>query len=273
MSISNGYFTAVETAPGILRINSEENAAVDLILGSERAALIDTGFGVWNIRDLVRTITDFPLLIFNTHCHCDHVGGNYFFDEEIRMGTADLGTRTYAVSRFFRDSMLNGRTLPESFDKEAYYSGGCGNLIPVEEGESFGLGGLTVEALSVPGHSVGSMAYYVPERKIVFVGDSVGRTVLLYGNGSADRPTYVNSLKKILALPFVTAMASHEREPLGRDYIERCLRTAELADYESGTPVSSPIAGSENARLCFLPGMTEADQDDPEFGAIIMDKP
>ena len=40
------------------------------------------------------------------------------------------------------------------------------------EGDEFDLGGITIKVFVAPGHSVGSRAYFVPERKILYVGDS-----------------------------------------------------------------------------------------------------
>ena len=47
-----------------------------LIIGTERALLIDTGIGIGNIRSVVETMTHLPYDVVNTHHHYDHVGGN-----------------------------------------------------------------------------------------------------------------------------------------------------------------------------------------------------
>lgn len=53
-----------------------------LIVGSERAAVVDTGAGPRHARtilDAVRTVTDLPLTVINTHSHFDHFFGNAVF--------------------------------------------------------------------------------------------------------------------------------------------------------------------------------------------------
>ena len=62
-----------------------------LIVGSERAALIDTGTGMEGLREAVEEITKLPVSVYNTHAHLDHAAGNNEFDrvymhpeEEIR---------------------------------------------------------------------------------------------------------------------------------------------------------------------------------------------
>lgn len=55
---------------------------VGLVVGSERALLIDTGSGplqAAGILQAVRQVTDLPLSVVNTHSHFDHVFGNAYF--------------------------------------------------------------------------------------------------------------------------------------------------------------------------------------------------
>lgn len=47
-----------------------------LVEGAERALLIDTGFGVGDLKALCERLTDKPLLVVDTHSHGDHVLGN-----------------------------------------------------------------------------------------------------------------------------------------------------------------------------------------------------
>ena len=55
-----------------------------LIVGSERAMVIDTGCGPRQAReilDAVREKTHLPLVVVNTHAHYDHFFGNAVFAE------------------------------------------------------------------------------------------------------------------------------------------------------------------------------------------------
>jgi len=69
-----------EDLGGFYRIGSAEGVFCYLIEGTEKAMLIDTGYGLADLREAVREITSLPLIIVNTHGHCDHIGGNGYFD-------------------------------------------------------------------------------------------------------------------------------------------------------------------------------------------------
>ena len=51
-----------------------------LLIGTEKALLIDTGLGISNIKLVVDKITKLPLEILSTHVHWDHIFGHEFFE-------------------------------------------------------------------------------------------------------------------------------------------------------------------------------------------------
>jgi len=60
-----------------------------LVIGDERAALIDTGNGLSDLPTGIEEITDLPVIVINTHGHYDHIHGNYFFDTSYMPATDD----------------------------------------------------------------------------------------------------------------------------------------------------------------------------------------
>ena len=48
---------------------------VYLLIGEEKAMLIDSFYGQGDLRAFVETITDKPVIVANTHGHFDHTGG------------------------------------------------------------------------------------------------------------------------------------------------------------------------------------------------------
>lgn len=68
-----------------IHVISTENWRLNsgLVVGSSRALVIDTGAGPRQgreILDAVRSVTDLPLIVLNTHAHYDHFMGNAVFE-------------------------------------------------------------------------------------------------------------------------------------------------------------------------------------------------
>lgn len=78
------YYKVIDMGDGIFHIWEPAGVASSLILGKTKALLIDTGYGYGNLKSVVRSLTDLPLRVVNTHCHLDHAGGNYLFQKSTK---------------------------------------------------------------------------------------------------------------------------------------------------------------------------------------------
>ena len=80
-----------------------------LLLGSEKALLIDCTIGTGDLYALVRSITELPLIVALTHAHGDHGGGAYQFGEVyVPKEECTLNYR-FQNSRYNRESLLSHR--------------------------------------------------------------------------------------------------------------------------------------------------------------------
>jgi glyoxylase-like metal-dependent hydrolase (beta-lactamase superfamily II) len=80
--VSENWFEVYETASNLFAFcetRHYENTTVSLIIGPEKALLIDTGCGIGNLRKAVAEVTDKPVIVINTHTHLDHLGSNRQF--------------------------------------------------------------------------------------------------------------------------------------------------------------------------------------------------
>lgn len=251
-------FSYLKVTDGVYRILVDRQYCnTELIIGSEKAAVIDTGFGFGDLPAAVRKLTEKPLLLFNTHCHVDHVGGNAPFGLPVHMGREDIEAArksNYAAFRVHSWDDRIARLGPESvagMDREEYLNRGAGELVPCEEGERFDLGGLHLSVFAISGHSLGGRAYYLEEKKILYTGDAVFACTLCFGRGSAGRKKFIEGLKKLDALPFEQILSGHYIEPFDHEFIRKAVHTAETAVFETGIPLPNPI--DPNARVCFPP--------------------
>lgn len=255
----DSYFSYLPVAEGVYRILLDRQYCNgDLIIGETRAALIDCGMGFGDLPKAVRMLTDKPLLILNTHCHVDHIGGNAQFHQPVYMGEEDIPSAQAVDYASFRRPLIadrirqRGESSVQGMDLEEFYHRGPGELIPCREGDVFDLGGKTLTAYAVPGHSRGGRAYYLKENKFLYTGDAVFACTLCFGRGSSPRKQFADSLRKMLAMPFLAVFSGHYVEPFDHAFIEHALYTAENAVFDTGIPLPNPI--DPRARVCFAPG-------------------
>ncbi len=78
------YYKVIDLGDGIYHIWEPAGVASSLIIGKTKALLIDTGYGYGDLKSVVLSLTDLPLRVVNTHCHIDHAGGNYLFQENTK---------------------------------------------------------------------------------------------------------------------------------------------------------------------------------------------
>ena len=130
-----------------------------LLVGEKKALLIDLSNNIkWAdnadeaLKQLVaERIGDKPLTITFTHNHGDHTG----------MLPAFLNAGVH-----FALPQADFEALAQRFPDEDYTF--------YNEGEIFDLGGMKVEAIAVPGHTSGSMVFYLHGENILFTGDAIG---------------------------------------------------------------------------------------------------
>ena len=270
MTYSETIYRVKSIGPGLYRI---ENSAVfmDLIVGGHHALLFDTGYGYRDLRSLIRTITDLPLYVVNSHGHVDHACGNAQFGGAF-IHPADVSLCLEHNGPQMRKAELEVAVVPPDFDLDAHLALGPGELTPVGEGDTFDLGGVTLEVVHLPGHTAGSIGLWCPERELLYVGDAMNCFVWLFLPESQSLDTYIRSLRKAEALPFAHMVQSHEPDPVPRDKLADYLDLAEHLDYEQGTPVPAPLGYDIETRICTRNGIHYDDREHPGFAAIMISR-
>ena len=152
--------------------------------------------------------------IIETHAHADHISAAIHVKDELG-GKLVIGQHITEVQKIFKQ-MFNFdssfRTDASQFD------------ILTDEGETLTLGGITITAMYVPGHTRADMAYLAAddEKTVVFVGDTlfapdVGTARCDFPGG--DAKTLYQSIQKLLALPDETIMyLCHDYPSQGRKH-------------------------------------------------------
>lgn len=166
--------TLRELDPGFYALEQEMVRAF-LIVGDERALLVDAGGEPFDVNEIVRSVTPLPCDLFFTHCDGDHTASHAQF--EAAYCHADD-----------QELLLHGRDPVQ-----------C-RLIPVEDGHVFDLGGRRIEVLHIPGHTPGHCCLLCRDEQWLISGDCVSYdTVFLFGP-HRDPARYRSSLDDLAAL-------------------------------------------------------------------------
>ena len=152
--------------------------------------------------------------IIETHAHADHISAAIHVKDELG-GKLVIGQHITEVQKIFKQIFnfdTSFRTDASQFD------------ILTDDGETLELGGITITAMYVPGHTRADMAYLAAddEKAVVFVGDTlfapdVGTARCDFPGG--DAKTLYQSIQKLLTLPDETIMyLCHDYASQGRKH-------------------------------------------------------
>lgn len=158
-----------------------------VVIGKTKALVIDTMNGYEDVNAVVRTLTDLPVMVVNTHGHCDHISGNIYF-EEVSLHPLDmeLARRHMQFEEFMRLLEEKKLSLP--------------TLRPIAHNDLIDLGGLTVEIIHCPGHTQGSILLLLQEERILFTGDAINTHLWLQLEESSSAQEYLRVLDGIMYL-------------------------------------------------------------------------
>lgn len=166
-----------EVAPGVYVIPDGRVPLVPnvgIVVGEERALVVDTGMGLANGRRVLakaRALTDKPLVLTVTHFHPEHgYGAKAFADESVRIvynrsQQEELDAKGQAYLEMFRTF---GDSVAEQLEEVEFV--GPDELY--DDRLTLDLGRLHVELLHFGlAHTRGDQVVYVPEQRVLFAGD------------------------------------------------------------------------------------------------------
>jgi len=261
--ISQDWFQVYRVLPDIYVFYEPyqyEEAISTLILGTDKAILIDTGCGIGNIRKAVEEVTDMPVMVLNTHAHNDHIAQNYQFDEIAMLDhpwshEAQDGLPNSEMAHLIADGML-WKPLPEEFDAENYVVPDFKVTKWLKDGEVVDLGNRTLEVIHTPGHTPDSIVLLDREDKLLFTGDMFYTGgIYTYLNGG-DIPTFIKSYTRMLDYydEYERLMPSHNEpwveKTLLKDVFKAVVDIAEgRGAYKEGKDRGTPIRKYDYGRF------------------------
>lgn len=157
-------------------LDAPNYAAIYVIEGQQRALVIDTGDKKdVDVAALIRKCTDKPYVMALTHTHGDHTGAIDQFAE------------------LYVNAKENQRQLQNSYKGQVHF---------IEDGYQFDLGGRTVQAFEITGHTNGGMIFADEATGNCYVGDCFGTGQVWLQISPSDNPIsdYLAQVKKMLTL-------------------------------------------------------------------------
>lgn len=195
-------YTIEKITDGTYKIDEMGRDISYLILGNDRALLIDTSIGTGNIRKVIEEITDLPVTVAATHGHADHTGGAVGKFREIYVHKDDCRfIFKITNSRIYKSTLLSNRMKKEGVSIKNF-SGFIWQTkwIPFEDGKVFDLGGRTVTAVHTPGHSPGCCVFLDEKEKLMFTGDNTLPYLLMTVNPCTSLQKWLEGAEKTYKL-------------------------------------------------------------------------
>ena len=184
-----------------------------VLVRGERPVLVDTGFGsdLPETQRLLREAGTSPealCLVVNTHYHCDHVGGNSGLQRRYEVPVAAHRWDAGLVNRRDREACgvewLDQPMEPYRVDRA------------LSDGDEIDAGGVILEVMHTPGHTLGHVSLHAPEERVLILGDALHADDVAWinpfreGVGAIQRA--VESLDRLANLGNIRAYSGHGAE-------------------------------------------------------------
>ncbi len=258
ISVSEDWFEVYEVATNLFVFHEPrhyEETIINLVIGQQKAVLIDTGCGIGNLRKAVEAITDKPVMVINTHTHLDHLGSNCQFDEiamfdhPLSRRVAEKGVSRDIVQAEILAENLVTKPWPQDFDPNDFALPPFRVSRWLTEGDRLNLGGEDLEVIHTPGEAADHICLLDRTNRILFCGD-----ILLHGpiwthleGGSLE--DLITSYRKLMAYfdDFDHLMPSHNEPWLDKNLLPETLAGAKKV--LSGQARSQKIIDPWNRQL------------------------
>ena len=184
-----------------------------LIIGPEKALLIDTGFGLGDLKGLCNELTGgMEIILVNTHAHFDHAYGNFPFGRvycsEYEVPSMQSKNNPHIWDYLFDES---GNGIWCDFDRNDLVKWQDYEIIGVPDGYIFDLGcGYEVELVHMGGHTPGHAGFLDKVNRIFFTGDDGCISNLMIGSGAPNDP--YRHMASVTTLRNNLAKLAHRRD-------------------------------------------------------------
>ena len=223
----NSWFKTYEVGENVYAIaepyNFQEIISY-LIIGKEKALLFDTGMGMDSISNVVKQLTNLPIVVLNSHNHYDHIGGNHEFKNILSMGVdyaierSKNGIDHNGMKHEVADNAFCAERLPQ-LDRSTYTSRPFSISTIINDGHIIDLGDREIEVILSPGHMPDAIAIYDKKNGYLWTGDTFYLGPIWLFDKMTDLAAYENSIDKYAKLvPNLTKVFPAHNNPIAEPF-------------------------------------------------------
>ena len=229
-------------------IDEFDCSSIFVLIGQEKAMVIDCGMGIGDLKSAVRKITDKPLVVVITHGHVDHTGNARQFEEIwIHPNDAhhpipqDLERRRDDTRRIaLREKGIYPYDLMVDLREP-----GPDEPMPVihhlHDGQQFDLGGRIVTAYECFGHSPGEMIFLDENTRSLFCGDALNYNLGIRRMSIEVAVKHLERMRDMGDRYDDIYNGHHDYRPLGAPLGDDCLPNAIDLCYQLLNDTYSPV--------------------------------
>lgn len=159
----NGPYRIEQLNENVYAIDTDAWESIYLILGTEKAMVVDTGMRKEALLPVIQSITSLPLLLVLTHAHADHMRHADEFPE-VFLHEADKAAWFHGLSLMVRISSLDPKH--DQWHMKKYKA--------MNEETVFDLGDRKISVIHCKGHTPGSCILVDETDRMLFTGDAFG---------------------------------------------------------------------------------------------------
>ncbi len=184
-----------------------------LLIHDKRTVLIDTGLESVQVERIAKEYS--VDLVINSHCHEDHIAGNYLFPESQICAHKLAAPIIKSIDQLIEIYDLRHPELEVHMLELMRQLSLRDSRVDIEyEGDHvFHLGSTHLQVLHTPGHSPGHCCFLIPDENLIFLSDidltSFGPW---YGALNSDLDSFIASIEKLKRMRFEIALTSHKVE-------------------------------------------------------------
>ena len=169
-----------------------------LVIGQNKALLVDTGAFSFDIIPAIREITSLPISLCLTHADRDHI-------KNITP---------------FKEIYIHPDEIP-------YLSNHDSDIIPIDDQYIFNLGNQQFHVIHTPGHTPGSICLYDQENHILFSGDTISYGPIYMFGHNRNLNQFLQSLlmlDKFFNNQNITIYPAHNTYPISSNVITNLIQ-------------------------------------------------